>query len=213
MALDDFWQNAKIAASLVEPRVNADSSGLDPAHLHRLMRNAVIWLTPATVAGFDPCDFTFLSPSEREELKTSVGDFRRVAETVPDDGPATKEQIQEALPKLRRILEILRPDLNPDVDAFRAAKVLENLRLPYDVRDDVARFIHEFDTDSTGDPGVWVWVILKDEAAEGPGFFEKAERIRQFVDLALLRQGVRLRPYIHFRTVSEQRELDRGRRK
>jgi hypothetical protein len=210
MALEDFWRSVKAGASLLDPRVRVGTgaSSLDPDHLQRLFRNAVIWLTPASVAGFDPRDFTFLSPSERKELKACVEGFRRVAETVPGDGPATDEQIKAALPRFLRILEILRPDANPDVESFRASKLLENLRLPDEVRDDVVRFIHEFDVDSTGDPGIWVWVILKDEVIERPTFFEDTEKIRRYIVDALFRQGVHLRPYIRFRTVSEQDELE-----
>jgi hypothetical protein len=213
MALDEFWRNVKIAASLLWPDVLTDAPDIDSDRLARRLKSAALWLTPATVEGFDPKDYKFLSPSERDELKESVEGFRRVAEQVPDNGPAKKGQVEEALPKLRRILAILRPDRNPDVDAFRAAKVLENLQLPYDVRDDVIRFVPEFDTDWTGEPVVWVWVILKDEVAERPTFSEDTDRIKRAVEMALLRQGDRFRPHVRFRTASEQRELTRGGRK
>ena len=55
-----------------------------------------------------------------------------------------------------RILEILRPDVNPDVDALRASKILENLRFP-----EVVKVIWEFDTDATGEPAIRVWVSLE----------------------------------------------------
>ena len=132
-----------------------------------------------------------------------------MAETVPDGRPGDHgARSSEALPRLRCILEILRPDLNPDVEAFRASKVLENLRFP-----EVVKLIWEFDTDATGDPAIRVWVILKDEVAERPTFFEEAVSIRDQIDLALRRRGIRRWPYIHVRTISEQRNLDRHVRK
>lgn len=210
---DDFWLNVEIASRSDFGTVSSDAPHFDSAHFQGRLRTAAPWLTPASVEGFDARDFTFLSPSEREKLTACVEDFRRVAERVPDDGPATQDQEDEGRSKLRCILEILRPDENHDVEAFRAVKVLENMRLPHDVRDDVNRVLHEFDTDSTGDPSVWVWVILKDEAAKAPKSFERAEQIKQFDDDTLLRQRVRLRPYIRFRTVSEQDDLDRDGRK
>jgi hypothetical protein len=97
---------------------------------------------------------------------------------------------------------------NPDVDAFRASKILENLRFP-----EVVKVIREFDTDVTGDPAIRVWVILKDEVAESSTYFEEAVRIRDQIDLALRRQGIQRWPYIHFRTASEQRGLERTPRK
>jgi hypothetical protein len=213
MAIDDFWLNVEIASRSDFGSVSSDSPLFDSGHFQRRLRTAVSWLTPASVEGFDARDFTFLSPSEREKLTACVEGFREVAEKVPADGPATQEQEHEARSKLSCILEILRPDENPDVEAFRAAKVLENMRLPHDVRDDVDRILREFDSDSTGDPSVWVWVILKDEAAKGPKSFERAEQIKQFDDDTLFRHRVRLRPYIRFLTVSEQDELDRDERK
>jgi hypothetical protein len=175
--------------------------------LERRLANAVPWLTPAAVEGFDPGDFSFLSPEEREDLKCAVEEFRRVTATVPERGPATDEQIRAGEEAFGRILRILRPDENPDVEALRASKILENLRFP-----EVVKIVRTFDTDATGDPAIRVWVILKDEAAERPAYFEDAVRIRDQIDLALRRHGIRLWPYIHFRTASEQRSLERAAR-
>jgi hypothetical protein len=205
MALERFWWNVKIGASNLWPEVQTDDPGLDRNRLARLLRSAVPWLTPATVEGYDLDDFTFLSPSQRDELRTSVEGFRKVAETVPASGHATKEQIQEALPKFRRILEILRPDRIPDVDGFRVVKMLESLQFP-----EVVKVIWEFDTDATGEPAIRVWVVMKDEVAKRPGFFEKEVRIRDQIDLALRRLGLRWWPYIGFLTASEQRDFEQG---
>jgi hypothetical protein len=207
MALDNFWWTVKAAAGSSIGRV-AGSHHVDTSRIEKRLRFAVPWLAPAAVEGFDPDDFSILSPDEREELQSRVEEFRRVAATVPGDGPATDEQIRAGGEAFSRILEILRQDENPDVDAFRASKVLENLRFP-----EVVKLIREFDTDATGDPAIRVWVILKDEVAERPTYFEDAVRIRDQIDLALRRHGIRRWPYIHFRTASEQRGLERTARK
>jgi len=107
MAIQDFWLNVTAALSYFDSRLVTESSDLDPRQLQSRLRKAVLWLTPATVDGFDAGDFGFMAQPERDELKASVEDFRRVAEKVPDDGPATLEQIREALPKFQRILKIL----------------------------------------------------------------------------------------------------------
>jgi hypothetical protein len=208
MAIQDFWLNVTAALPYFDPQLATEPSNLDPRQRRRRLRDASLWLTPATVEGFDAGDFGFMAQRERDELSASVEDFRRVAETVPDDGPPTEEQIREASPKFQRILENLEPRENPDIEAFRASKVLANLRLP-----NVQKLIHLFDTDSTGDPGIWVWVILKDEVAERPTFFEETDEIRGRIEIALRRTGLRRFPYIHFQTVSEQREIDHGARK
>jgi hypothetical protein len=208
MAIQDFWLNVTAALPYFDSRLATEPSNLDPKQLNRRLRDAILWLSPATVDGFAANDFGFMAQTERDALKASVEDFRRVAETVPDDGPATEEQIREALPRFQRILDILQPHENPDVEAFRASKVLAKLRFP-----NVQKLIHLFDTDSTGDPGIWVWVILNDEVAERPTFYEETQQIRDRIELALRRTGLRRFPYIHFQTVSEQREIDDGVRK
>jgi hypothetical protein len=208
MALDKFWWTVKAAAVSSFGRLGSDSPHVDLSPIERRLRNAVPWLTPAAVEGFDPDDFSFLSPDERAELKSCVEEFRRVAATVPDNGPATDDQIRRGGAAFNRILEILRPDENPDVDAFRASKILQNLRFP-----EVVKLIREFDTDVTGDPAIRVWVVLKDEVAERPTYFEEAVRIRDQIDFALRRQGIQRWPYIHFRTASEQRGLERTTRR
>jgi hypothetical protein len=204
MALDTFWWSVKAAVASSFGRVRSNDPRLS-AMLERRLANAVPWLTPAAVEGFDPGDFAFLSPEEREELTGAVDEFRQVAATVPDRGPATDEQIREGLTAFRRILDMLRQDENPDVDAFQASKVLEKLRFP-----EVVKVLRAFDTDATGDPAMRVWVVLRDDVADGPTYFEDAVRIRDSIDSALRRHGVRYRPYIHFRTASEQRGLERA---
>jgi hypothetical protein len=205
MALEQFWRNVKIGASYVWPDVQTDVAGLDRKRLARLLKNAPFWLTPATVEGYDPGDFAFVPQTEQDELKTSVEGFRKVAETVPDDGPATKEQIQEALPRFRRILEVLQLDRIPDVDGFRAVKLLESLRFP-----EIVKVIWEFDTDVAGEPAIRVWAVMKDEVARRPGLYPKQVMIRDRIDVALRRLGIRWRPYIGVRRASEQRDLERG---
>ena len=212
MALDEFWQNVKIAASQIWPTVRAPQ--LDENQLAGILRKAALWLTPLSVEGFDLNDFGFLPSSERVKLKKSVADFLRVSKTVPDRVIPTDLQYREALESLRRILDILQPDKYPDADAFRTAKVLENLddlRLSDDVRGDVNRIIYQFDIDSTGDPATWVWVILNDEAARRTTLRQDKDRIARSIEAALRRQRIPLRPHIHFRTFSEQDDVDRGR--
>jgi hypothetical protein len=208
MALDTFWWTVKSAARSSFGRVRSDSPHVATSSLERRLRNAVPWLTPAAVEGFDSNDFSFLPSDEREELRSCVERFRQVAATVPVDGPATEEQIRAGGAAFNRILEILRPDKNPDVDALRASKILENLRFP-----EVVKLIWEFDTDAAGEPAIRVWVVLKDEVAERPAYFEDAVRIRDQIDLALRRRGIQRWPYIHFRTASEQRGLEWAARK
>jgi hypothetical protein len=206
MALQDFWLNLKAAARFIEPKVLPDPHLIDPGEYRRISKNADLWLTPATVEGFDVRDFHFLPPQERAELKANVEGFRIVAEHVPASEPAKPQQMEEALSKLGHILEILQPDLFPDVESFRIASILRQMKLPETVVD----LKHEFGIDSSGEPAVWIWVVLQDAVAGRPTFFSETQEIRERIKSVLRREGVRRWPYIRFRTASEQQSLNGG---
>ena len=82
MALDDFWWtvNSGYRVLLRSRPFGLPSCGR--GSLEKRLRNAVPWLTPAAVEGFDPDDFAFLSPSEREELNV----LRRAISASGGDG-------------------------------------------------------------------------------------------------------------------------------
>lgn len=209
MALDEFFRNVNLAASQLWPNVRAEPP-LDEDQYTTMLNRASRWLVPAVVDGFDPADFGFLPHSQRSELEESVADFRLIAGAIPDRSEPTDEQFRRGLEALRRILEILRPDRYPDVDAFRAAKVLENLQLPEDLREKVDRIIERFELDGTGDTGIWIWVILKDDILWDQTSIRDRDQIRRSIEAALRRNHIAMWPYIHFRSFSEQRDVELG---
>ena len=208
MAIQDFFLGVQIAASLQTPRVQTDSSRLKPDQIQRTLRRACLWLTPATMQGFDPRDFTFLPKAEQVELQNGVEAFLRIAEQVPGNGPCTPQQQESAAKELQRVVKILRPDFNPDVEAFRMTKALELVRrlLP----EEVVEVKHEFNTDWTGDEAVWIWVIMRDESADESDSFEKSKDIQEQIEVALRRTGAKRWPYVHFRTESEEQSVVAG---
>src|SRR5260221_717134 len=120
-----FWQNVKTAARFLSPRVQPTSSPLPVNGLVDRLEKATLWLTPDAVRDFEEQEFTFLPAPEREQLQASVEQFRRVVEKASLTEPATKEQVEEALPALLKILNILRPYLaDPEEDQVRAALIL-----------------------------------------------------------------------------------------
>ncbi len=62
------------------------------------------------------------------------------------------------------------------------------------------------DLDSTGEPAVWIWVVLSDDKTDLP--FEQVAEIRDSIRSALKGAGIELLPYFRFRTESEQSKLD-----
>lgn len=206
MPLEDFLTNVSISAGQLAPTVIADSPRLDTADIEDALRKTVLWLTPKAVVGFDPADFVFLPPSELKSLTESVERFRNIARQVPADRPATDEQIQQAFPEFLRIVEILRPDKYADPDALEIGKKVEERlagRLPAAIWE--LRF--ETDEDSSGEPAVWIWVILKDDAVRKDVFQTNVTVIRKLLADTVTELGFKQWPYVHFRTDSELEQL------
>jgi hypothetical protein len=210
MSLREFWANVRLGAGLDSTRATVDAPRLDEKKIEQILRRAHLWLTPNVVEGFDISDFDFLSDQERQTLSESVDRFRQVVEQVPADAVPSTEQVQEALPHFRRIVELLRPDRYANPDAFIIGKRIEQL-----VRGQVPEWFKEkemvFETgnDANGDPALWIWVEIDDTAADETVFSQNTRAVRNTLEMAVRKLGIDRWPYIRFRTVSEQRALSR----
>lgn len=206
MSLRDFWISVRTGAGLVSPKATVDSATLDANQMERILRGADLWLTPKAVEGFDEGDFGFLTADERSRLAEHVTRFRTVASTVPGDAPARNEQVREALPDLRGILDIIRPDKYGDPDALVLGKKLEqqvHASLPAWVRD----LRVETGLDASGDPAAWVWVEMEDAATTDEGFSRRIRQVKSLLENALRTISPDRWPYVRFRTVSEQQAM------
>ncbi|MFI5458016.1 MAG: hypothetical protein ACHRXM_21460 [Isosphaerales bacterium] len=137
---------------------------MDAEKIESILKGSTSWLTPKAIEGYDANDFCFLSDEERTQLTESVEQFRAIASAAPNQQPATKEQFRAAVPKFRRILEIIRPDKYADLDAFRIGKQIEQQvagKLPEWVRE----MVFETGSDVNGAPALWIWVEVEDNAA------------------------------------------------
>lgn len=192
---------------MIAPRVIADSPMIDADEIERRLRASDLWLTPRAVEGFREHDFEFLDEGERTHLAELVEAFRNVAEQVPQDGPADEEQVREALRAFQGVLEILEPHRYADEESLVIGKKLQRElagRLPEWVRE----FRMESGPDSTGDPGVWIWVVLDDEATDRSRFAENNRTVRKLIFDAAEEASIDRWPYIRFRSVSEQQTFD-----
>jgi hypothetical protein len=208
MSLHEFITSVRAGSLYFGPsEVSTDSPALDPPEMRRTLASAAIWLTPSSVAGYDDSDFGFMDPRERAELREAVQGFLAVAQQVPPKTPASREQYEEGRRWFSKVLEIVRPDLCADAETFRASKVLRSVLGSPTKPDSVVDLDYHIGRDSTGDPAVWIWVIIPDEVAESPRFFEITEELAQYFEVLLKHWDISFWPYIHFRTVSEQAEL------
>ena len=203
MAKEEFIQNVRLARTLLDHRVEADHPSIDADQIARRLSRAALWLTPASVRGFDAADFPELSDASRDELERSVRAFREVAEQVPDDGPATAEQEAAASRSFHTILRVLDPYFpTPDeLDRLRAA--MKTVDFP----DVVQTWDYEFGRDLAGDPAVRIWMVVDDEVADDPTFTATSTRLQREIHRSLQRAGLDRWPYVYYRTFSEQRSL------
>jgi hypothetical protein len=207
MSLQDFWLSVRTGTSFLAPRATADSPKLDANKIAQTLRSAVIWLTPKSVEGFEAADFPFLPESERTQLADLVAQFHAIASIVPPTEPATREQIDQALPFFLGIIKMLEFDRYGDAEAYRIGKKIEQAIDNYRPQE-LAELRFNTGRDHTGDPAIWIWAILEEAAAaDDARFFHLTEKMRKLLDTASRAMAPDLWPYIRFRTVSEQAEI------
>jgi hypothetical protein len=199
MAREQFLENVRAAADYLSPAYYANGIRLNPEHLSDILREESFWLTPAAVEEFDPDDFGELSEEAREQLARDIQAFRAIAEQASAGKSPSKDQVREASARFISILSTLERHL----EGFDLYHALKRQAFPEIVRD----FAIKIGDDSTGDPAVWVWVILADRAA-GSLAFEILQEMRTGVNAVMRRLKIDRYPYIRFRTESEQRELE-----
>jgi hypothetical protein len=209
MTLQEFWANVRSAGGFLLRRAAVDSPRLDANRIERVLRRSRKWLTPKAVAGFDPDDFAFLSEEERRDLQESVNRFLQVVEQAPESGQPSEAQVEAALLPFKQIVEILRPDKYADRDALVSGKKIEQYlrgRLP----DWVRELVFETGNDSTlGEPAIFIWVEIADEAAEDDVFSENTRLAWDIVDEAARKVDPERWPFNRFRSSSEQRAAKR----
>jgi hypothetical protein len=198
MAIDDFWLNLRTAASFYAPSVAVDAP-LDAGAVERMLRGAMMWLTPRSVEGFNEDDFAFLEEEQRATLRENVERFRTVASQVPAKKPATPEQVEQGQAAFGEILRILQPHRFRDAESLQTQILLER-----ELRGKLPRWVTgiscETGLDLTDDPAIWIRVDVTDSATD-KGLIEKhglaiAEEIRS----AYQRIGGRRWPFVRFRS-------------
>lgn len=204
MALHDFWSNVLIGARWLSPRAIVDSPKLDSASIEKTLRGLDLWLTPKCVEGFDEADFFFLPEPDRKNLANWVSRFREIASTVPPNAPATKKQVDEALPLFLKIIEALDFHRYGDAEAYVLGKQIENLIQLYRPTE-LADLRFKTGRDHTGDPGIWIWAILEDRS--DPEFRQNSKAIHALLETASRKIAPERWPYVGVRAVSEQDEI------
>jgi hypothetical protein len=206
MALRDFWINVRRVTPLPAPEAVIDSPKLDAARIEQALRGTDLWLTPRAVAGYHEADFDFLPEPERQRLTRLVEGFQQIAAEIDPTAPPPQEAVEQALPLFQDIIVLLEFDRFGDAEAFRLGKQIENLirrhRPP-----ELVELRFQTGLDHTGDPAIWIWYLLADDAADEERLFQTAERARKLLDGAARSVAPERWPYVRFRTVGEHAEL------
>jgi hypothetical protein len=155
------------------------------------------------VRGFDIEHFRELPEPVQRELRQSISDFSRVADAVPPTESPTPQQLEDATRSFMSILRIMEPYLPTSDETRRLRAAMSEVQFP----PEVLTWEFEFGRDSTGDPAVWIWVLVDDAAANDPGFTTVSTRLQREIQQALQRAGLDRWPYVRFRTASEQKAL------
>lgn len=185
MALQEFLTSVRIGASVLPPEVWEDPAHAPAEVATRAFQLADIWLTPAVVRGYADGDFAALPAAERERLREAVAAFRAVAAGVT---PATPEQVSRALPHFLTILDVVRPYI-ANREALDARRAVWQACEPY--RDWAPAFDSRLGFDWTGDPGVWVWLILNNDVDVTTRDTQlRIADVREAIDAQLVRAGI-----------------------
>jgi hypothetical protein len=206
MAFHDFWTNVRMAARRYAPRFIADAARLDAEAVEHMLRDETHWLTAATVAGFDETELSFLPGAERARLAELVTGFGREVSAVRATAPAPGETKERALTLLRDIVQLLEFDRYGDAEAFRLGKLFEREIEPRKPAE-LAELRFNTGPDHTGDPGLWIWAFLNEEASSSDeAFLDAARRLRAPLSSVARRVAPDRFPYLSFRDITEPAE-------
>jgi len=203
MAKLEFLRNLRRARNLFAHRVQVDSPALDADAIARRLASVMLWLTPSVVEGFDAGEFHELPMGDRDKLEAAVARFAEIAGSVPPDRAANDKQILEGTTAFEAILAILHRHLELDRESDSIRRIIASVSFP----PDVLTWEFEIGADSTGDPAVWLWIIVNDALADKPNFSALTANLQEQIRREFREGQVQHWPYIRFRTASEQQAL------
>ncbi len=166
-------------------------------------RNGTAWQTPDVMSAYDPTDFDFLPPQEASYLRESVGEFRRLTALLPTAGSDAEGLRSDARACLFGILDRMEFHRFGDADAYSLGMRIER-RIAAIRPPELAELHYMTDEDSTGDPALRVRALLLID--DDVRFRQVAKSVREMLAAATREITEVYWPYIHFQSVSEQRE-------
>lgn len=205
MSKQDFLKNLRIAGGLfAHPSVKSDSPHLEQRELDEMAKRitlADLWLTPKSVQGFEPNDFSELGHDRQKELQIAVQQFRDVAIQVPPDKPATPEQYRTAKGHFEKILKLLDHYIPTTDEIIDVDNALLGIEFPPWVVD----WNFELGSDEDDEPAVWVNIFIDRDKAPGKELGRFALGMTQKIREALSAAGIDRWPFVRIRTAVEHK--------
>jgi len=203
MAMLDFLQAVRAARNAFVHEVNpTDSMNLHDPDIQR--SRAPIWLASSVVKDFDPADFVELNKDNRQELEATVKRYKKIAENFDHKrGKISQEQMREAIATFLQLVKIIEHFIENGEEAEELRHLLESLNYPKGI------VTWEFETgfDSTGDPALWIWIFVDEKLARRKDITDVTMNVQRQIQEALAKSKIVRWPYVHVRSVAEQRSL------
>jgi hypothetical protein len=175
----DFTRHFKTACNTLgvweydEP--DADVNALDAA----AAKVWKLWMFPHLFDGFDPAEWQ-LSDAERTAVVEQVNRYREAAERVTAGGDPAVE-VADVRAAFQGVYHALRPRL---FDAVRIRLLRDLRRICLSAGDEgfrrrwVRGMDTAFDVDFDGDPVIYMWLVVPDDAVDDDRFWEEWNPLR-----------------------------------
>jgi len=197
----NFWNATTILGPWEYENPDADSKELDEF----AMKTARLWWRVETVDGMDPASFKKLSDAERQELT----ELKRKFQGTFDGGGTESVRKMEARDALVQMYKLIGKFVT-SLETITVAKVLTEIIRDKKYSGWFLGFSMVFENDWTGDPAIWVILIVDDKLGSDPIFRRDYSKIHQLIHEELSSKGVGERSVImSVRTNGEQeRQLE-----
>lgn len=206
MSARDFIRNARAVAAVLAPGPHSPAAKDPIAGAARLLSARDLWLTPAAVAGYNPDDFRFLPTEDRDRLTAAVEAFKATA-TGLDGREPTPQQVLQAVQAWLAVFGPIQEYVSEPEGMAIVRALMQGEPLP----DFVLGIDYTLDDDWSGDPAVWVWVIIRDDIdPESDEFQDFADQLRRRAWEALSVMGSDRIPYVRFRPESDAKAVLAG---
>ena len=201
--MPEFMNRLRLVSSMLPPGLWSSGGLYGTPSAERLrgkaLASADVWLDTTFAAGVSGADFWFLDDFSRSRVEGALDRFIRAAEPGAAGSPLTTEQRVRGLDALCELVLVLQP---VDMHGKLFAHALWDLEDRYP--EYVLGFSCEFGTDSTGDPAVWVWVVVPDETdVQTPAFDGFMDDVTRAARSWLERAGLPHWPYTRLLTPSD----------